>query len=73
MQINAVATGPLIQVEYLLQQRCHVGPMFLARFLLVSRKLGDGSRVADTGEVGDFLPMLECFAVAETSTIPLFP
>jgi len=42
-----------------LQQRRHVAPKFLARFLLVGRQLGDGARVADAGEVGVLLPVLE--------------
>jgi hypothetical protein len=72
MQINAVAIGPLIKVEYLLQQR-HDHPQLRARFLLVRRRLGDGCRVADAGEAAVFLLVVGWLAVAETSTIPLFP
>jgi hypothetical protein len=32
--------------------------------LLIGRQLGDGGRVADAGEVGVFLPMLERLADA---------
>ena len=47
-----------------LQQRLHVGPQFLERFLLVRRQPGDGVRVTDPGEVGVLLPVLKRLADA---------
>ena len=63
--------------SYFLQQRRHVGPEFLARFLLIGRQLGDGGSVADAGEVGVFLPVLEHLADAgvflDVGLLLLFP
>jgi hypothetical protein len=47
-----------------LQQGRYLGAQFLACFLLLRRQLGDGVLVADAGEVGVFLPVLECLADA---------